>query len=66
LISKKEKTQLNLWIPADWKILLKRIARQKSLEEDKDISYLDLTKDLIWKNYISGSFQENIGENGAD
>lgn len=39
--------QLNITIPDDWKPKLDRLARKRAYEEDRDITYLDIIRDVI-------------------
>lgn len=54
-----KKIQFNIWIPPEWKEQLKRIARYKSMEEDRTITHVDLVvgaiRDILEKNKDIGA-----------
>lgn len=43
--------QINLSIPKEWKVELERIARLQSVEQDKTITYSDLIRQSIVREY---------------
>lgn len=55
-----KKVQINIFVPESWKQQLQKISRMKSVEQNKTISYLDITRQLI-KEFLecSGSFYES-------
>lgn len=53
----QKKTQFNMFIPEEWKEKLERLARIKSLEEDKNISAHDILKEQIQILIFSGSYE---------
>lgn len=49
--TKEEFAQLNLRVKPSWIEPLKTIARQESAKQNKDLSYLDMVKIAIQKQY---------------
>lgn len=44
-------TQINIAIPKHWKIELERLARKHSVVEDKTLTYVDLIRRAVCKEY---------------
>lgn len=43
--------QINIAIPKHWKIELERLARKQSVIEDKTLTYVDLIRRAVSKEY---------------
>jgi len=55
-MSDYKKVQINLLVPSSWKEKIQKIARLKSVEIDETVSYLDLIRDVMIKEFeLSGS-----------
>ena len=50
-MNKKLNKQINLSMPAIWIEQLERLARNRSVEEDHTISYLDLIREALKETY---------------
>lgn len=48
---KSNNVQINISIPADWKVELENLARIYSVEENKNITFLDLMRRDIQEKY---------------
>lgn len=48
---KSNNVQINISIPADWKVELENLARIYSVEENKNITFLDLMRRGIQEKY---------------
>jgi len=46
-----QNTQINLIIPKRWKLELERLARLRSMQEDKNVSYADLIRAAVREKY---------------
>lgn len=46
-----ENLQINMAIPQEWKPQLEQLARLKSVEEEKTLTYLDLIRRAVKKTY---------------
>lgn len=55
--------QINLSIPKEWKTELERIARLQSVEQDKTITYSDLIRQSIVKEYKIDEENKHRGTN---
>lgn len=55
--------QINLSIPKEWKVELERIARLQSVEQDKTITYSDLIRQSIVKEYKIDEENKHRGTN---
>ena len=60
--SKSNNVQINISIPAEWKMQLENIASIYSVEEGKTITFLDLMRRGIQEKYQLG---ENNNERGT-
>ena len=59
--SKSNNVQINISIPAEWKMQLENIARIYSVEEGKTITFLDLMRRGIQEKYQLGENNNELG-----
>jgi len=52
--------QVNIAIPASWKQQLENIARIRSVEEEKNITFVDLMREGIMEKWQLDDNNENI------
>ena len=56
----KDKLQVSVYIPIEWKTELERIAWRRSIENDETVTYLDLIREEIEKLVkLSGSLKND-------
>jgi hypothetical protein len=60
--SKSKNVQINISIPAEWKVELENLARIYSVEEGKTITFLDLMRRGIREKYQLGELTSECEE----
>lgn len=56
----KRSRQEQMWVDREFKAFLKRIIRKKSLEENQDFSFADITSDIIRCTELKNGIEEKL------